>query len=306
MNILQTSDPAQDDTLNILMIGSSFCYYYVDELYGMLAADGIKANVCNVYYSGCPLEKHWQWWKSGEANYDYYETSETGRWETKDVNLQYCLEQKNWDFISLQESSGKIATKGGDAHLDATRTYWRDLLDYLMEQFPLSRIGWHQTWSNQVEYGKEGSPITPPEQEYQQTQQETFAKGICEYYKGKVERIPSGRAWQNARTKYNYDYMTCRLSQANGQGDGYHDGDVGGGQYLNACVWYEIITGKNCLSNPFRPAYKAGSAVLSAEVKDKLNITLDGSNYLLSEDVILLLQNAAHEAVASTGLAVTE
>ena len=60
-NIIQNSDPKEDDTLNILMIGSSFCYYYADELQAMLEADGIKANVCNVYYSGCPLEKHWTW-----------------------------------------------------------------------------------------------------------------------------------------------------------------------------------------------------------------------------------------------------
>ena len=51
-DIYQKSDPAEDDVLNLLMIGSSFCYYYVEELYGMLDAVGIKANICNVYYSG--------------------------------------------------------------------------------------------------------------------------------------------------------------------------------------------------------------------------------------------------------------
>ena len=40
-NIYQKSDPAQDDTLNILMIGNSLCYYYVEELYGMLEAAGL-------------------------------------------------------------------------------------------------------------------------------------------------------------------------------------------------------------------------------------------------------------------------
>ena len=34
--------------LNLLMIGSSFCYYYVEELFGMLEAVGIPANICNV------------------------------------------------------------------------------------------------------------------------------------------------------------------------------------------------------------------------------------------------------------------
>ena len=60
-DIYQKSDPAQDDTLNILMIGNSLCYYYVEELYGMLAAAGIQANVCNVYYSGGTLAQHWNW-----------------------------------------------------------------------------------------------------------------------------------------------------------------------------------------------------------------------------------------------------
>jgi hypothetical protein len=82
-NIYQKSDPGQDDTLNILMIGSSFCFYYVEELYGLLEAAGIKANVCNVYYSGCPLEKHWSWWKTGESNYDFYITNGnySGSWD---------------------------------------------------------------------------------------------------------------------------------------------------------------------------------------------------------------------------------
>lgn len=55
-NIYQKSDPSQDDILNILMIGNSLCYYYVEELYGMLNAAGIKANVCNIYHSGCTVE----------------------------------------------------------------------------------------------------------------------------------------------------------------------------------------------------------------------------------------------------------
>ena len=59
--------PAKDEPLNILMIGSSFCYYYVEELYGMLTAAGYKdVNVCNVYYSGGTLAQQpppslWMW-----------------------------------------------------------------------------------------------------------------------------------------------------------------------------------------------------------------------------------------------------
>ena len=48
MNIYQKSDPAQDDTINILMIGNSYCYYYVEELYGIAAADGYELNANGV------------------------------------------------------------------------------------------------------------------------------------------------------------------------------------------------------------------------------------------------------------------
>ena len=52
MSDYQKTDPALDDTLNLLMIGNSGCYYYVEELYGLAEAAGIKMRVCNVYYSG--------------------------------------------------------------------------------------------------------------------------------------------------------------------------------------------------------------------------------------------------------------
>ena len=44
-------DPASDDVMRILMIGNSFSYYYVEELYGMAKAAGIKMQVCNLYLS---------------------------------------------------------------------------------------------------------------------------------------------------------------------------------------------------------------------------------------------------------------
>ena len=76
---MQDYDPAQDDVINVLMIGNSFCYYFVEELYGVAAAAGVNMKVCNVYYSGCKLNQHWTWWKTGESNYQYFETDANGR-----------------------------------------------------------------------------------------------------------------------------------------------------------------------------------------------------------------------------------
>ena len=91
-------------SLKVLMIGNSFCYYYVEELVGIAAAAGVKMRVCNVYYSGCPLEKHYNWWVTGQSNYQYYETYHNGRNLTSNVSLEWGLAQQDWDFISLQEA----------------------------------------------------------------------------------------------------------------------------------------------------------------------------------------------------------
>ena len=63
-------------------------------------------------------------------------------------------------------------------------------------------------------------------------------------------------------------------------GDGTHDGDVGGGQLLNACVWYEVLTGKDCRENPYAPVYQ-----------------WEGNTYTLNETMVRMLKEAAHRAV---------
>ena len=283
-NIYQKADPAQDDTLNLLMIGSSFCYYYVEELYGMLEAAGIKANVCNVYYSGCPLEKHWQWWKTGEANYDYYITNEEGRKGTKSVNLEWCLQQQNWDMITLQENTTKIYTAGAETHFGNTRQMLTELWGYIKEQFPMSRYGWHQTWARPVGVAFNGTVTgSVAEQTMFAGHVEEYARTVCREFA--LERVPSGAAWQVVRDEYQYDNFCARIGKADANGnphggDGSHDGDWGGGQYLNACVWFEILTGESCIGNTYRPVYMAGDEDLS-----------------LSEDMIKMFQESAHKAV---------
>lgn len=254
LNIMQKTNPADDDTLNILMIGNSGCYYFADELYGIATAAGIKIRVCNVYYSGCSLEMHWTWWKNGEAHYEFFTYDENGRQKVADCDLSYCLQQQNWDVISLQESSSKIRN-GDSEHLQATYTYRSELLNYLKEQFPYAKHCWHQTWAYQVGHTRNGYLVTSLEQQNQDMQTlRSFATATCEEFG--LQRINSGEAWQIVR-EGGYDNLCARLSVNNGEGDYYHDGDIGGGQYLNACVWFEVLTGQSCVGNTFRPDYAA-------------------------------------------------
>ena len=40
--IMQTANPADDNEFNVLMIGNSFCYFFVEELYGIAKAAGVE------------------------------------------------------------------------------------------------------------------------------------------------------------------------------------------------------------------------------------------------------------------------
>ena len=92
-----------------------------------------------------------------------------------------------------------------------------------------------------------------------------------------VKLVPTGDAWEIARQNAIIGTTLCQRTNVNNNlGDYYHDGDIGGGQYLNACVWYEVLMRESCVGNTWRP-----------------------TSYELSEEKIAILQAAAHEAVAA-------
>ena len=261
----------EDDTLNILMVGNSFCYHFCEELYYMLQSAGIKANVCNVYSSGCKLEQHWNWWKEGASKYDFIIHNEAGKQSKKNVNLEYCMAQYDWDVITLQESSAVMRAKDPVAALKESAKYREDLYGLFSEKFPQAKLYWQQTWAYQVGFTSSKYSVDAAEQAAYHERQRTYALGVCK--ENNVSRIPSGDAWKIVRDG-GYDNLCARTGNNNGLGDNYHDGDIGGGQYLNACVWFERVLGQNCIGNTFRP------------------------DYSLSEDMIAMLQQAAHDTIA--------
>ncbi len=123
------------------------------------------------------------------------------------------------------------------------------------------------------------------------------AKAAAEYIaadaagliKPDVNRLPNGDAWYKMRMSSQYHATGTVLTDKNGDayvdkdltgadgslyGDYSHAGNTGGGQYLNACVYYEVILGLDCRENDWTP-----------------------TAYNLDEDLRKMLQAAAHEAV---------
>jgi hypothetical protein len=279
------------DVKNILMIGNSFCYYYPEELYGIANADGYELNIANLYESGCPVKDHWTWLLSGAENYEFYLTNSKGRQKTSVKTIQGSLDYAkenlgaDWDVISLQQHFYPDRALDYNKAFNDTMSYAYNLFDRIHRDHINSSLLWHQTWAYQVGYAvpeyyigepKKDTPI--PDVETQTTTYnniKTVSQQVAK--KNNVCIVPSGDAWQIARADARVgDTLCARLGNNGDKGDYYHDGDIGGGQYLNACVWYEVLMGESCVGNTWRP-----------------------SNYELSEEKIAALQEAAHEAVAA-------
>ena len=279
-NFDKLTEPKEDDVIDILMIGNSFCYYFVEELVGLAAADGIKMRVCNVYYSGCKMSQHYNWWMAGDAPYQFFETTaEKGRVQTNNVSLEWCLAQGEWDYISIQ--SLNITTNDPQQLMLDNKLYLDTFYGYFREQFPKATMTWHQTWSYAVGTAGNGTVTTAETQAANHQRNHDAARLICQEYD--LLNVPTGDAWAIIRAD-GYDKLCARIGKGtNHEGDYYHDGDVGGGQYLNACVWYEIITGNSCVGNTYRPVYKYNGTEIP----------------LNSEMTYEKLQEAAHQAATA-------
>ncbi len=307
-NIMQKSDPAQDTTLNILMVGNSFCYYYVEELYGLLAEhlpEGITdVAVYNLYYSGCKLDQHYNWWIQDACNYELYKVDAKGRQKLEAQNmwsLNMAMKQANWDYISLQGAASGTSYVKDDPEqvIQNAAKYAEPLLDWFHEQFPKTQLLWHRTWFSEV------GRVTSDGYEYKKEDEPKYDAGmlsLCEYMCNEFDQdkdydllmVNSGAAWTVARELNEsanllpYGGLCARLGKnmfgdlRENSGDGYHDGDIGGAQLLNAYVWYMTITGDTDLSdNLYEPKYATAAMT-----------------YTLAPELIAMLKDAAMRVFA--------
>ncbi len=257
--------PEENEVMNILMVGNSFCYYYPDELFELAKAAGIKMNICNIYYSGCTIQSHYNWWINDQKNYEFFIYNEYGRRKIDNCGLEMCLGTYDWDVISIQDGPTPYRNGGISSAVAAREPGLTELLKLFKEEFPEADLYWHHFWSSQVGYEYKGYGIPD------KAAQDKEYRDYCTLTKGVVTKhgltvVPSGEAWEKARANELIGDTLCMA-------DCHHEGEEGGGQYLNACVWFEMLTGRSCVGNPFRPDYD------------------------LAEEKIPVLQQAAHDAV---------
>lgn len=263
-----TAPGKEKEVKNILLLANSFGNRFVDELHDIFAAGGYEVNVCNIYKAGCTAGEHWSNLTSmaenlTSNNYSYFVTNKDGRNKfTEITTIQQALAYAEWDVIVFQHHFSPDVCANSQIAYNSCGKAAKNMFDYLKLNFPKATLMWYETWAFEVGYAK-------VRKEKDQTKMynslHDASLKICE--ENSVAMLPCGTAWQIARSNPAVGDTLCLEDKC-------HDGDVQGGQFLNACVYYEVLFGKSCLDNTFHPGYA------------------------LDEDKATELRKAAHEAVA--------
>lgn len=228
-----------DGIIKILAIGNSFSQDAVEQyLYELFEAEGIKAVIGNLYIGGCSLEKHWSNASSGAAQYAYRKVEDGNKKETANVTMEYGILDEDWDYISLQQVSGKSGL------YETYNPYLPNLIKYVegLATNTEMKLMLHQTWA----YASNSTHADFPN--YGNDQIAMYKAIVSAVDRAAVDNgieivIPSGTAIQNGRNSYLGDSFNR---------DGYHL-ETTYGRYTAACTWFEKISGLDVRENPYSP-----------------------------------------------------
>lgn len=193
------------------------------------------------------------------------------------LGLKESLAADTWDYVTIQQAS----IKSHDFSTYQPHAGW--LRDYVAKHAPKAKLLVHETW----EYRKDDPRFTKPSTKASEpkTQDEMYQGLRASYEKIASEFgaqiIPTGDAFHLADTDPAWAYQTdmtfdpkaakqpelpnqkhslhvgWRWSKPKGKDqivlgmDGHHANMAG--EYLGACVWYEILFGESAVGNTFVP-----------------------------------------------------
>ena len=236
--------------MKILSIGNSFSTDAHKWLAEVAAQVGVEVTPYNLYIGRCPLDKHWNNYLSGAADYELQLCGETIR----AASLPEALALEQWDVITMQQGSAL----SGLWH--TFQPYLSDLYGAVNAQHPQAQYYLHQTWSYEIDSPHEAFV------NYGRCQQQ-MSDAIADAYKKAsaaigVPVIPVGEVIRYLRGHVpELDYAKGGLSLNR---DGHHLSWLYG-RYAAALVWCAVLTGRDIRAVRFVPEHegqKADSALL--------------------------------------------
>ncbi len=263
---------ADGKTIRVLTVGNSFSHNATHYLGDIAKAAGDRLILREANVGGASMELHWSKAQSHEKDPENKEGLYTaGR------GLREELAAEKWDFVTIQQASIK-------SHDLATyQPFANQLRDYIHRHAPAAEILLHETWEYRVDdprfsakEPKLGEPRTQAEM-YQglSNSYATVAKQLG------IRRLPVGDAfhlansdpkWGFKRPDKPFDAKAAKQGELPDQThslnvgwawkkqkdgkitlgmDGHHASTAG--EYLGACVWYEVMFGSSAEGNTFVP-----------------------------------------------------
>ncbi len=266
--------PARGKTVRLLTVGNSFSQNAVHYLPELAKADGNVLVLRGAVKGGASLEQHWQkaqWHEKDPAD-------KRGRYDSSRSLKEELLAEK-WDYVTIQQASIK-------SHDVATyRPFAGHLRDYVKQHAPQAELLLHETWAYRVDDPRFAARKTKPGEP---ATREAMFQGLAAAYAAiakelGVRRIPVGHAFHMAETDSawgfkpdtKFDFKNARPPALPDQThslhvgwrwvkpkdkpgapasllrDGHHANTAG--EYLGACVFYEVLFDANVVENKFVP-----------------------------------------------------
>lgn len=238
-----------DGALKILMIGNSFSDDTIEYAYQIATDLGIEQVVLgNLYIGGCNLNTHYANVRRDAHTY-IYRYNNSGKWTNREnFSIKDALISDNWDFISLQQSSG---VSGQTESYNSLPNIISELQKLCAESKNTSvSLVWNMTWAYQ------GDSTHSEFYKYQNDQMVMYEAIVSAVKKVIVTNdaisivIPNGTSIQNARTSFLGDTLTR---------DGYHL-SIDTGRYVAALTMMHALTGMSIDSVTFIPPALASNA----------------------------------------------
>lgn len=270
---LHGEPPSTPKTIRLLTVGNSFSHNATHYLGDLAKANGDTLILREDIIGGSSFDVHLK--RIAIAEKDPKDKAGT---YTEGKTLKDDLTQKKWDFITIQQASIK------SHDVNTYRPHAKQLADFIRKHAPDATLIMHQTWEYRVDDAR-FSPKTPKPGE-PKTQDEMYA-GLKSAYDTvarelNVKLIPVGDAFHaaNRDSKWGYKVPATKFDNKNAKPgelpdqthslnmgwnwkkstdgkkttlgmDGHHANMAG--EYLGACVWYEVLFGRSVEGNVFVP-----------------------------------------------------
>lgn len=266
----QAAEQTATQPLRVLSIGNSFSRNATRFLDDLAKAGGQPLIHQPIVVGGASLELH-----ANKADAHAQNPEDPAGRYANGKSLVQMLQEQPWDVVTIQQ----VSIRSHDA--STYQPYADRLVARIGEHAPQAKLMMHQTWAYRVDDPRFAQPAPKPGEP---ATQEAMYRGLSAAYR-KIAAdlgagiIPVGDAFYLADTdaergfrpdaEFNFTdakppalphqthslHVGWRWRDLRGMPrlgyDGHHANAAG--EYLGACVWYEVLFGQSVIDNPFVP-----------------------------------------------------